>query len=257
MSQKSEAQESTTLMAILVGAGFVVLGIACLWISAYTEENHYLKTASVLREMGAFALIGSALGLWWEIVGKRKYTDELFAKIGMARHLVSAGVGTITMSFNDDQIDWTNLFGQSSTLDIWVAYANTWRNKNIDKIRALLARNDSKIRIILPDPDDENLMAQLAARFSKDADGLRDNILETVNEFRALAVEPAKLEIHFAPKSPLFTFYVFNNFAVLAFYNHRDGKLSVPTFVCNHEGTLYQYLSNEFAGLRVGARLAE
>jgi len=257
LTNHSEAKELTNSRAIIFGILFGFLGIGLLLFSGYAEVHEWKISASMLRELGAFATISVVLGLWWEIAGRRKYTDELFAKIGMARDLGTAGISAITTSFKDDRIDWTSYFAHSTRLDMWVSYASTWRNHNIDKIKDLVGRKDSKIRIVLPDPENEEVLQQLASRFGQKADELRKNIRQAVTEYRGLATQAEKIEIYFSPKVPLYTFYVFNNVAVLAFYNHSDGKLPVPTFVCTNGGTLFQYQVNEFAALLSGARRAE
>jgi hypothetical protein len=48
---------------------------------------------------------------------------------------------------------------------------------------------------------------------------------------------------------PLFSFYRFNNKAVFALYNHRAGRLPVPTFVCEEGGFLFRYLTDEIEGI--------
>jgi hypothetical protein len=42
--------------------------------------------------------------------------------------------------------------------------------------------------------------------------------------------------------------------AILAFYNHRKGRVPVPTFICDEDGFLFEYLSKEYEDIIANAQ---
>jgi len=174
----------------------------------------------------------------------------------MARNLEDAGIKIVAMDFRDTRIDWKAMFSSSTRLDLWIAYGSTWRHSHLSEIEQFLKDKGNLLQIALPDPNDERVIRTLADRFSEEPAKLEAKIKETIKEFQNLAAGEGKVRIFLASSVPLFTFYRFNNTAVLAFYNHRKGRMSVPTFVCTKEGTLYQYIAEEFAFLTSGEPLA-
>jgi hypothetical protein len=61
-------------------------------------------------------------------------------------------------SFQDGSIRWEQLFKNASRLDIFISYGHTWRNTLLERIDKLLANEDARLRVILPDPDDDEVL---------------------------------------------------------------------------------------------------
>jgi hypothetical protein len=70
-------------------------------------------------------------------------------------------------------------------------------------------------------------------------------IEEAIREFRALGGNVRLVNIE-----PTFTFYRFDNVAVLALYTHDPDKAPVPTIVCQAGGSLYDTVNREWAALQ-------
>ena len=256
MIETKGQSEALTLRAVILSLLLILAGIAALYYSAEFEEYHWLIRASIFRELGAFFLVTFILCLWWEVFGRRSFNDEILNKIGMARNLEVAGITTVAMDFRDSRIDWKTMFSSSTRLDIWIAYGTTWRNSHLPEIEQFLKNKENLIQIAIPNPNDQRIVQTLAHRFGMEPAQLEVKIRETIREFQSLTVGEGKVRIYLASSVPLFTFYRFNNSAVVAFYNHRKGRMSVPTFVCTKEGTLYQYIAEEFAFLSSGEPIA-
>lgn len=257
MPNKSHTQKHTNLSAYFFTTLIFFTGIGSILLSSYCEETRRIIRASLSRELGAFLVVGAVLHLFFELFAKRALTDELFEKIGMALDLATAGILRTTPSFQDPRIEWNEYFNQSHRLDIWVSYASTWRINNLERLRELLSKDGARIRLALPNPDDQVLASELANRFETTPEEFVSRVRTTVSEFRGLARAGGKLQIYFCPRAPLYTFYKFDNVAVLAFFNHRRGRISVPTFVCSSRGNMYQYLVGEFEALIEGGHLAD
>jgi hypothetical protein len=98
------------------------------------EAFHWVKRATVVRELGAALFISVALTLLWDLAGKRAFSDEILAKANMSRDLADAGVELISDTFQTDRVNWSDLFKNACKLDIFVAYAHTYPRGDSDAI---------------------------------------------------------------------------------------------------------------------------
>lgn len=236
----------------LISLLLVFVGIASVFLSDPVRTAGYQKWAAFLSEGGAALFIAGTLAVVWELAGKRAFADEILAKANMARDLAKAGVEVVTNSSKDERVRWDLLFKNACRLDIFIAYGHTWRNTQLERIDKLLSDPASRLRVVLPEPEDAETMKSLASRFNMSTADVQDEIANARAFFehrRKKAAGP--VEIYFTRITPLFSFYRFNNKAVFALYNHREGRLPVPTFVCDRDGFLFEYFSDEFEGIIV------
>jgi hypothetical protein len=250
--------------ALLMLIPISAFGTGFLFWSQLSEGWHHPIRAVVLREIGVLLFATVALTLLWDLVGKRAFADEILAKANMSRDLADAGINVFTADFRDHRIPWPELFKCSNKLDIFVSYASTWRNIHLSEIEHLLSRRDGRVRVILSDPENDDLLEVLAKRFGKEKEFLKKQIEESIKfwqernqESKAGKDDKDKVEIYLTPIAPFFTFYLFTAKAVAAFYNHRMGRIPVPAFVCDEEGYMFRYLSEEFEGIRANAKSAK
>ena len=249
-NRRSLLTERTTLRTVLVALGVVIVGVALLYLSAlkglWTGRE---SVQSVVRDIGGLLVATVAVTLLWELYGKRVFLDELLAKARLAEEVRSAGIVGFT-GFYSRNLDWESLFRTVKKLDIFFAYGRTWRNLYAEQLAAVAAKKDARIRVVLPDPENEITVAELAWRFNYTSEELIDRIREAEEYFRSLRSENAstgaKIDIWFLPASPLFTSYRFDRTVVLALYTHRRERIWVPTFILESGGTLYDFIRTEF-----------
>jgi hypothetical protein len=242
--------ERTNLRTILLAICFAIVGILTLGLSHHAGALEYHRTEAVLREAGAVLLISGVFTAIWEFAGKRAFADEVLAKAGMSRDLADAGIEIVCKSFQDERVRWDLLFKNACKLDIFVAYASTWRNTQIQRIDKLLSEADARLRVILPDPQSNEVMQILATRFESTPERIREEVNEAKEFFlHRKSKGKGTTEIYFTSVVPVFSFYRFSNKAVLALYNHREGRIPVPALVCDEDGFLFEYLTNEFEGI--------
>lgn len=238
----------TIIIAIVAG----LFGIFLLYLSVnntFLVGNEIWQT--VIRDLGGFLLVTVALTVFWEIMGKRAFMDEILAKAQISKEIKYAGLTKISDSFHHD-IDWKLYLKNVNKLDIFFAYAQTWRNTYYQELKSVAARGDARIRVVLPDPGDEQTMIELSRRFGKTRDQLIDLIKEADGYFRKLAPSDKKgadINIWYLPAAPTFSFYRVDQMALLALYTHRKDRAPVPTFVCEMGGTLYDYIRQEFEAM--------
>lgn len=245
--RKERVSLRTWLLTILVCS----VGVLLLYLAGDERSwESYKALQSVIRSLGSLLFVTATINLLWQLWAKRAFLDEVLAKVGIAKEIEFAGILKITDSFHD-AVDWKSLFRTVSKLDIFFAYGRTWRNTHVRELQELAAREGARIRVVLPDPDDEQTIVELARRFAYQPQQLRDLIKEAEEYFRNLHTfrgpKGAQIEIRFLPAAPVFSFYRFDHIAIIALYSHRRGRgPAVPTFVCEDGGTLYDYIRKEF-----------
>lgn len=175
----------------------------------------------------------------------------------LARDLTAAGLLRIGSTYLGE-LEWKQLFAEVTELDIVVAYGQTWRNLHARELAQVAARPGSQIRVFLADPDDELTVAVLADRFDTTAGELRSRITATRAAYETLRQpEGAQIEVYYRPGDRLFSFYRFDDIAVVGLYSHSRARgAAVPVFVCARPGELYEFIQDELAVILDQSRLA-
>lgn len=193
----------------------------------------------------------------WDLLGKRALLDEVLAKAQLSRDIDEAGVSRITDTFQGEKLDWASYFRTVNNLDIFVSYARSWRNTHLEQLRRLARKKNARIRVVLPDPEDEQTVFELAQRFDYTPEYLVNLIEEAKVEYDRLRFPSgASVEVWFLPVAQTFSFYIFDHTAVIALYTHRRERLPVPTLVCDQGGWLHAYVREEFDDMVGGTGLA-
>jgi hypothetical protein len=230
---------------IIVGA-FVVaaLGILCLY---FASEGIW---KDLFRELGSLLFVSATITVVWELLGKRAFLDEILAKVEISQEIKFSGICQITDTFHDEAIDWKHYFKKCIKLDICFAYGHSWRGHYAEELRNFASREGNRVRVVLPDPDHEETVMELARRFNYTPQRLVGAIREAESYFGSLrppeGAKGATIDIWFLPLALVFSFYRFDDIAIIAFYTHRREQVSVPTFVCETGGTLYDFVRAEF-----------
>lgn len=259
-------KERTSLRTFLAAALVLLLGIALLGISNgwdWLKINHAVINA-VVRDIGALMVASVAVALIWELSSKRAFVDELMSKgrssvqdlisqTILTQELKGAGLSAFTTDFSYG-IDWLGLFRNARRLDLFFSYARSWMNNNAAQLQDLARRDGSRIRVILPDPDDAQIMAELARRFERPVEEIQGNINATKGDLLRIFVEPFEganaprrpdFSLFYTRTAPQFTFYRFDNRCILVLYKHRLGRGGVPIFTAEQGGTIYEFIVQE------------
>jgi hypothetical protein len=227
------------LVALLAGSGLLFL--SQVWRNAWYGR--------LLNDLGSIIIASIALVLIFDFWQKEAFFNELFASARSAAELKASGIVGFSSSFQDN-VDWEEFFGRSTHLDIVFAYGSTWRNTHLHRLERLLARDKAKVNVALPDPECSVLIQELAFRFGTSADDLRSKILDAVSFFSRLAEKfPGKVKIFQVARSYSYSFYRFNNDAVVAFYTFRPERTAIPTLLATRGGGLYEFVRSEWYSL--------
>lgn len=239
----------SAIVIALIGLGFILASLS--WWQDYPVRQ------ALSREAGALLLVSGVITFLWDLLGKRALLDEVLAKAQLSRDIDEAGVSRITGTFQSDELDWASYFRNVTNLDIFVSYARSWRNTHLEDLKQVARKKNSCIRVVLPDPEDEQTMLELSRRFAYDTDHLVNLIEEAKVDFEQLrSSSGGSVEVWFLPVAQTFSFYIFDQIAVIALYTHRRERLPVPTLVCDKGGWLHAYVREEFDAMVDGTSLA-
>jgi len=242
--------EQVNMRTLLLAFGIAIGGFVLLYFSSLKELWRGHETWQVVvRNTGGFLMITCTITLLWELLVKRSFLDEVLAKVRVAEEIKLAGIVRITDVWHRD-IDWELYFSNVKKLDIFFAYAHTWRSNYDKQLKEIAKRKDVRIRVVLPNPEDEQIVSELARRFNYTPGKVKDLIIEAKEYFIELkrigVSNGCQINVWFLPVVPLFAFYRFDRIAVFTLYSHSRERVPIPSFVVEMGGTLYDYIRKEF-----------
>jgi len=222
--------------------------IGSLFIAIY---KHYSPTEnidlilSVLKELGAILISTGIVALLWELIAKRSFFEEIMEKIKLAEQVRNAGLKTITNG-SYREIDWPNLFKNVKDLDLCFAYARTWRHINTLYLQDLASKPDVHIRVMIPDPENPDIMRELSQRFEITPEDLKSRVNEAIAELNSIFLNcKAKYALWYLTTTPLFSVYRFDNTMIIALHKHGKNRGQIPVFQVERDGDLYKFAERE------------
>lgn len=238
---------SALVSFVLFVSGFLLMLWAAsdaLWIGKATWKN-------LTESMGSLLLGTGLVTVAWDLFGKRAFAEELLLKASISRELAEAGIVQVTRSFQSREIEWDELFRKAVKVDLLFAGSSTWRNQHFSQLAELLDRNNVRLRVLLPDPQDSSIIAEMARRTNKKEDVVKAGINKAIDFFCNLSkTHPnAQVQIWLMKQAPLFSVFRFDNKIVAALYSHRRKLVEVPTIMCVEGGELFQYIMDEIEEL--------
>jgi hypothetical protein len=248
---KLEVQRTnlTTKLVALVAA---VFGVGLLYFSNISNFWVGLEVFQrLVRDLGSLCVVTVAITVIWQLTAKRAFGDELLTKAHISQQLAASGI--VQLTYEPQPVNWEELFGTTRQLDLFFAYAKNWRGSHENRLSKLATMSGCTIRVVLPDPDNDMIVKDLANRFNKSEKGIRERILDAESEFSQMRVKNldsgAKIEIWYTSMCPVFTIYRFDMAAILALYSYRRIKGGVPHIVAARGGSLFEFVNNEFQAL--------
>src|SRR6266705_3081099 len=184
-------RERTSLRTIIATLILLVIGLAMLmpvnewdWLR---DKHHHIVV--FFRELSALVVMTVAVTLMWELAAKRAFVDELLSKARkalsgvieetqVADELRAAGLKVFTTDFWHG-IDWLTLFRESNTLDLFFSHARGWVGAHTPQLKELARRPGARIRVVLPNPENPEIVAEMARRFVNSPSEEQMNIFKT------------------------------------------------------------------------------
>jgi hypothetical protein len=164
----------------------------------------------------------------------------------LSESIRDSGVHDVFRRFYRD-VPWNDLFRGLREFDLIANYARTWKNTNRDALRELAANPKATIRIVLANPNNPDLMGELARRYDLSVADVTTCVRESVADFTALlAGRAADCHIHLSDRAASYTYYRFDDALLLTLFSNNNAKADRPGFLLKRDGTLTQFLREEF-----------
>jgi hypothetical protein len=235
------------IIAVVAGACMAAIGVL---LSDYSWCPKVV--AELTKEVGTAVFSIGILALIWELAARREFMHEIMATVDLSDDIEEHGLQRITFEYLQG-VPWPELFRNTDTFDIYVSYARTWTKANAVHLNEMADRGVA-VRVLLPNPDDDRVTAELAVWYLTNATELRERVRGAVRHFTELADRPkAKVEVRLTNSCPLFTTYFFSRSAVFTTHSHRPAPAPVPTFIAEVGKPLYDFFKVEFNHLWDGA----
>jgi hypothetical protein len=229
--------------------GLTVLGIALMIAGERTSDASHPIWRALLLGWGGLFIATATVSLFWEQWGRRAFSQEVLAAAGVAADARHAGLRAI----NDEYLqvaDWPDLFHHAHAIDLFASWGSTWRKNHEARWQEWIKQQNVRLRVLLPEPDDEALLKHLAARFNKSEDYVRSKIQETAAFYTALqqhAGEGTTAEVRHLVRAPVWAYYRFGGTIVATLYPARlESTPTVPAMVFDSRGATGQFFVGQF-----------
>ncbi|MBA3892211.1 MAG: hypothetical protein H0X69_00750 [Gemmatimonadales bacterium] len=142
------------------------------------------------------------------------------------------------------------LIGSSSAMVLYFIHSRRWRENHDAAIKAFLGREGTSLEVFLPDLENHELMFSLEKHFD-DGPLIPAMVEDAYRYFARLAREYQKpIQVRLFGRYPTYSFYRFDERAVLAMYSNSVAKKELPAFEITMDGLLGAFLSADIEDLR-------
>ncbi len=142
------------------------------------------------------------------------------------------------------------LIGSSSSMILYFIHSRRWRENHDAAIKAFLGREGTSLEVFLPDLENHELMFSLEKHFD---DGLLIPAMveDAYRYFARQAREFQKpVQIWLFGRYPTYSFYKFDQRAVMAMYSNSVAKKELPAFEVTTNGFLGSFLAADIEDLK-------
>lgn len=233
----TSTSKNTDLWTIIISFILFFIGLD-LFLYFYGKLN---PLDVLLNQIGITILAIGLFSLIWQLSLQKIFLKEILTIVGIKKSLNSAGIVEINENFNDIN-NWDFLFDSAKNIDILFLWGRSWRRNNKQHLERI-SEKIVNIRLILPDPREDETMNSLSYRLNEEDSTIRKNIIDTREFFEKIFQNKAHLEIWVYKKPILFSMYRFDQKVILALFSHRSDK-EVPAFKFK-EGKLCEFLKKD------------
>ena len=146
------------------------------------------------------------------------------------------------------------LIATSSRMALYFIHSRRWRENHDAAIKTFLAREGTTLEVFLPDLENHELMYSLGKHFD-DGPQIPGLITDAYRYFARLArdyKQPA--EIWLFGTYPTFSFYRFDDRAILALYSNTAAKKDLPAFEVTTGSALSRFVDADIEDLKQECR---
>jgi hypothetical protein len=142
------------------------------------------------------------------------------------------------------------LIDSSSSMVLYFIHSRRWRENHDAAIKTFLARESTTLEVFLPDLENHELMFSLEKHF-EDGPQIPALVTDAYRYFSRLGREFAKpSHVWLFGRYPTFSFYKFDQRAVIALYSNTAAKKGAPAFEVTGDGVLGKFLDTDIEDLK-------
>lgn len=236
------------VLVIVAGANRDVLDDGADWLFEVV-----VALGSSLMGVGVLALI-------FEVSTHRSVMTEVLATVGLNEEVNASGVLAMPSSREKGRVGLAENLTESREVDL-IYVSSRWLDNNSSKLKARLKRGGARVRILLPNPDDDKLLIQLLTRFD------HESLVLLQADVRIAAHHAVELKTAYPPKYlgerlrsgvevkwlnvvPTYALFRVGDRGVLEFYEMRKERAErPPTLVYQQAGSLAEFAALDFEAL--------
>jgi hypothetical protein len=142
------------------------------------------------------------------------------------------------------------LIAGSSRMVLYFIHSRRWRENHDAAIKSFLGRDDTTLEIFLPDLGNHELMFSLSRRF-EDGPLTPTLVVDAYKYCARLARDYGKPgDVWLFGRYPTYSFYQFDQRAVIALYSNTAAKKDIPAFEVSTDGLLGKFLATDIDDLK-------
>jgi hypothetical protein len=143
-----------------------------------------------------------------------------------------------------------DLIVSSTRMVLYFIHSRRWRENHDTAVKEFLGRNGTSLEVFLPDLGSHELMFSLSRHF-EDGPQIPVLVIDAYRYFARLARDYGKpTQIWLFPRYPTFSFYRFDERAVIALYSNTAAKKMAPAFEITTSDFLGKFLATDIDDLR-------
>jgi hypothetical protein len=143
-----------------------------------------------------------------------------------------------------------DLIASSTRMVLYFIHSRRWRENHDTAIKAFLAREGTSLEVFLPDLESHELIFSLTKHF-EDGPQIPALVTDAYRYFARLARDYHKpVEVYLFNRYPTFSFYRFDQCAVIALYSNTAAKKVAPAFEVMNEEFLGRFLATDIDDLK-------
>jgi len=147
-----------------------------------------------------------------------------------------------------------DLIGSSSTMALYFIHSRRWRENHDAAIKAFLGQAGTTLEAFLPDLENHELMFSLGKHF-EDGPLIPALVADAYRYFARLARDFRKpIDIWLFGRYPTYSFYTFEQRAVIALYSNTSAKKELPAFEITMDSFLGSFLAADTEDLKKECR---
>jgi hypothetical protein len=146
------------------------------------------------------------------------------------------------------------LIGSASTMALYFIHSRRWRENHDAAIKAFLGRPGTTLEVFLPDLESHELMFSLGKHF-EDGPLIPALVADAYRYLARLARDFGKpAHVWLFDRYPTYSFYQFDERAVIALYSNTSTKKELPAFEITAHSILGKFLAADIEDLKKECR---